>query len=141
MQSSAFRDTKKTIMHSYPSQVRSEIFKNYLALLTALEEARKLKFASGLQFRNAAYSLVSSNYTKDDQVSEKLKTSIDSGLRVEILTGLADALKDEIDFFGQHLKPEEMIYELNEIISQSLQSEHYKTAAILATWRDTFLEQ
>lgn len=127
-------------MHRYPSHVRSQIFKNYKELLTALEEAKKLKCGAGLQFRCAAYSLVSSNYTKDDHVSEKLKISEDLGLRIEILTALSLELKDEIDFFSKHLKSEEIIHEFNEIISQSVQSENYETAAILTKWKDTFLE-
>lgn len=127
-------------MQSYPSNVRSKILTVYQDLLIAVEEAKKLSRAAGMNQRNAVISHVNSKYTQHENVLEKSKICEDLFLRIKILTALSEKLKDPIDFLSNHLKSEEMIHELNEMISQSVESENYETAAILKKCLDTILE-
>lgn len=127
-------------MHKYPSKVRLQIFSASEDLLIALEEGRKLSRAAGMSQRNAVISHVYSNYAQHENVLEKSKICDDLHFRIKILTALSEKLKDPIDFFSNHIQSEKMVQELDETISQSIQSENYETAAILKKWRDLFLE-
>ena len=60
-------------MHNYPDKVREQIITKYDELIEEQEVVRKLRYEANMKFRNAAYTLVSSNYTKDDNVTEKIK--------------------------------------------------------------------
>ncbi|KUO63981.1 MAG: hypothetical protein APF83_08785 [Lutibacter sp. BRH_c52] len=127
-------------MHRYPSNLRAKILTTYQDILIALEDAKKLSRAAGMNQRNAVISHVNSKYTQHENVLEKSKICEDLFFRIKILTALSEKLKDPIDFLSNHLKYKQMIQELDVLIIQSVQSENYETAAILKKCRDTFLE-
>lgn len=123
-------------MHIYPDNVREQIVTKYDELLEEQEIVRKLRYEANMKFRNAAYTLVSSNYTKDDNVAEKIKICEDLNLRYDKIKQFSDALRIQIHSFNRYQKYENKIKELDELISKYIVSGKLDAAVVLKKWRD-----
>lgn len=123
-------------MHNYPDKVRENIVTKYDALLTEQEVVRKLRYEANMKFRNVAYTLVSSNYTKDDNVTEKIKICEDLNLCYDKIKMISDGLRIQIKTFNRYQKFDNKIKELDLLISKYTVSGKLDVADILIKMRD-----